>query len=45
MMVWTGEANSPEDAIEQAYDGIADDDCGDLSASDLKATAVAIEIN
>ena len=39
--VWCGGAESPEQAIDFAYDGITDEDCGDLSAADLKASAEA----
>jgi hypothetical protein len=44
MEVWRGEAESPEDAISMAYDGITDEDCGDLSAAELRASAEAVEV-
>lgn len=42
--VWRGEADSTEDAINLAYDGITDDDCGDLSADELREAAVAEKV-
>jgi len=40
--VWRGEAESADDAIRLAYDGITDADCGDLSREDMIAGASAI---
>lgn len=39
--IWAGNADSEADAISKAYDGVTDNNCGDLSLDDIKATATA----
>ena len=42
-IIWEGSASSEKAAIDMAYDGITDEDCGDLSLEDLKERVIVEE--